>query len=206
MFPKLRKGQALRYTPFVRKKRRPIRGAAPILNTKKNANNDKSKTNHHHKPNVIANFRKPNIHLNLRDAINKDLELTYRIKTNSIKMYVERIWTWNKKTQRKIHETNFMASKTKIIIHDLREVGYLVLKETFDEIYIENLLIDNEFQNLGIGKTIMKEIIERATSEKKLIYLQVFKINIKAIKFYRNLGFEKTSEMENHVGMKKKWL
>lgn len=83
------------------------------------------------------------------------------------------------------------------------EVGYLVLKETLDEIYVENLLIENEYQNLGIGKSVMEKIIERANHEKKMIQLQVFKINIKAQKFYKNLGFEKNLETENHIEMKK---
>ncbi|MDO6518984.1 GNAT family N-acetyltransferase [Zobellia uliginosa] len=144
--------------------------------------------------------------MNLRNAKTSDLELTYRIKTNSIKPYVEKIWTWNDQFQKKIHETDFTVSDTKIIELNGKEVGYLVLKETLDEIYLENLLIENEFQNSGIGKAVMEKIIERANSEKKLIRLQVFKINIKAQKFYESLGFEKYSEMENHIGMKKNWL
>ena len=119
---------------------------------------------------------------------------------------MEKIWSWNDQFQKKIHKTNFTASDTKIIEQNGKEVGYIVLKETIDEIYIENLLIENEFQNLGIGKAIMEKIIERANSEEKLIRLQVFKINIKAQKFYQNLGFEKNSDTENHIGMKKNWL
>ena len=119
---------------------------------------------------------------------------------------MEKIWSWNDQFQKKIHKTNFTASDTKIIEQNGKEVGYIVLKETIDEIYIENLLIENEFQNLGIGKAIMEKIIERANSEEKLIRLQVFKINIKAQKFYQNLGFEKNSVTENHIGMKKNWL
>ena len=130
--------------------------------------------------------------MNLRDATNTDLEITYRIKSNSIKPYVEKIWSWDEQFQKKTHETNFTASDTKIIERNRKEV--------------ENLLIEKEFQNLGIGKAVMEKIIERANSEKKLIRLQVFKINIKAQKFYENLGFEKNSDTENHIGMKKNWL
>lgn len=144
--------------------------------------------------------------LNLRTAKTSDLELTFRIKSNSIKPYVEKIWTWDNQLQKKIHETNFIASDTKIIELKGKDVGYLVLKETLDEIYIENLLIETENQNLGIGKFVMETIIERANHEQKCIRLQVFKINIKAQKFYKKLGFEKISETENHFAMKKNWL
>ncbi len=49
----------------------------------------------------------------------------------------------------------------------------------------------------------MENIIERANTEKKIIRLQVFKINTKAQRFYRNLGFKRASEKENHIEMKK---
>ena len=139
--------------------------------------------------------------MNLRNVKTSDLELTYRIKSNSIKPYVEKIWSWNEPYQKEIHEMNFIASDTKIIELDRKEIGYLVLKETNDKIFIENLLIEKEFQNLGIGKEVMEKIVERANSEKKIIHLKVFKINNKAQKFYKNLGFEKTFEMEHHVRM-----
>lgn len=66
--------------------------------------------------------------MNLRNAKTSDLELTYRIKKNSIKPYVEKIWTWNDQLQKTIHEKNFTSSDTKIIELDGKDVGYLVLK------------------------------------------------------------------------------
>lgn len=144
--------------------------------------------------------------LNLRNAEKSDLELTFRIKINSLKPYIEKIWIWNDVHQHKMHEVNFIPSNTKIIEYDKQEIGYLVLKETKREIYIENLLIEKTFQNLGIGQKIMEKIIEQANLDKKQIQLQVFKINDKAQRFYRNLGFEKTFENENHIGMMKNWM
>lgn len=54
---------------------------------------------------------------------------------------------------------------------------------------------------MGIGKAVMHNIIAQADSQKKRILLQVFKINVKAQKFYRQLGFIKNFETENHIGM-----
>ncbi|MDD3722394.1 MAG: GNAT family N-acetyltransferase [Lutibacter sp.] len=144
---------------------------------------------------------------NLRNVKKSDFEKIFEIKKNSIRPLVEKIWGWDESYQRKIHEQNFIASDTKLIEYNKQKIGCIVIKETDSEIYIENLLIEKKFQNLGIGKEVMERIIERANSEKKLIRLQVLKINIKAQRFYRNLGFEKTSDVkENHIGMKKNWL
>lgn len=144
--------------------------------------------------------------LNLRRAKKSDYEKTYRIKYNSIKEYVEKIWDWDELQQREIHKKKFIASDTKLIEYKKQEIGYIILKETINEIFIENLLIEKEFQNLGIGKEIMERIIERSNSEKIIILLQVFKMNTKALKFYRSLGFEEIFKNENHIEMKKNWL
>jgi len=141
--------------------------------------------------------------LNLRNAKKSDFDKTFEIKKSSIRPYVEKIWGWSESYQREIHKQNFIVSDTNLIEYNKQKVGFIVMTETDNEIYIENLLIEKEFQNLGIGKEVMNRIIERANSEKKTIRLKVFSINIKAQKFYINLGFEITSQMENHIGMKK---
>jgi ribosomal protein S18 acetylase RimI-like enzyme len=119
---------------------------------------------------------------------------------------VDKIWGWNESYQREIHKDNFAAFDTQIIKYKEQEIGYIAIKETGKEIYIENLLIVEEFQNLGIGKEIMEKVIEKASSEKKLMRLQVFKINSNAQRFYQKLGFEDALEKEYHIEMRKSWL
>lgn len=142
----------------------------------------------------------------MRNAQNSDLEITYLIKSKSIKPYVNKIWGWSESYQREIHKDNFTALDTQIIKYKEQEIGYIAITETDKEIYIENLLIVEEFQNLGIGKEIMEKVIEKASSEKKLIRLQVFKINSNAQRFYQKLGFENALEKEYHIEMSKSWL
>ena len=144
--------------------------------------------------------------LNLRDTTQRDIELTYYLKINSIKPYVEEIWGWDEVFQKKTHDANFKVSNTKIIENYGQAVGYLVLKNTVDDIFIENILIENKYQNLGIGKAVMLHIIEIANCERKVIRLQVFKINIKAQNFYKQHGFEIISETEHHIKMRKNAL
>ncbi len=141
--------------------------------------------------------------ISLRNAENSDLEKIYRIKSKSIKPYIEEIWGWKEAYQREVHINNFVALDTQLIVYKRQEIGYIVMKETVKEIYIENLLIKEEFQNLGIGNEVMGQIFDRANSENKIIRLQVFKINTKAQRFYENLGFEKTSLKEHHIVLEK---
>lgn len=136
-------------------------------------------------------------------AKSSDVELTYQIKCNSIKPYVERLWPWDDTHQQKLHKKKFNALNTSLIEFQEKIIGYIVISETNSEIYIENFMIDNTFQNLGIGKSVMERIIQKSCSKKKIIRLQVFKINIGAQRFYENLGFERISEKEFNFEMKR---
>ncbi len=134
-------------------------------------------------------------------ARDSDLELTFEIKKQSILPYVLELWGWDEELQRQIHENTFIPSEISLIHYKDQTVGLTVIKETEDHIFVQNLLIVNEFQNLGIGQQLMDDLIAKSRSEQKPIRLQVFKINKKAQKFYRKLGFEAYSETENHIKM-----
>jgi len=141
--------------------------------------------------------------LKLRKAVESDLEITYLIKSNSLKLYIDKIWGWDESFQERFHKKYFSKESTDLIILDEKKIGYIIMKESDEEIYIENILIDNRFQNLGIGTNIMKSIINKANSQRKTIRLQIFKINVKAKRFYINLGFNEISEKEHHIVMEK---
>ncbi|MGC1204878.1 MAG: GNAT family N-acetyltransferase [Flavobacteriaceae bacterium] len=138
-----------------------------------------------------------------RPAKYSDLELTYQLKKDELKKYVEKIWGWDEKKQTKLHENNFDPKNTKIILLENNNVGYWTEKVSDSEIYIENLIIGEKFQNNGFGTKVMNWLIKEAENKKKSIALRVLKENKRAKKFYENLGFEKISESENHYEMKK---
>ncbi|MGV8814213.1 MAG: GNAT family N-acetyltransferase [Gelidibacter sp.] len=141
--------------------------------------------------------------VHLIQAKASDLEITYKIFCTSLKPYLEKLWDWDEVHQRKIHKKKFKPSKTNLIEFEEQIVGFMVLSEKEKEFYIENLLIDQTFQNLGIGTEVMQRMIQKSISEKKNIRLQVFKINTKAQKFYQDLEFKKTSENEFNFEMKR---
>tara|TARA_R110002020_G_scaffold424471_1_gene633730 strand:+ start:973 stop:1446 length:474 start_codon:yes stop_codon:yes gene_type:complete len=141
--------------------------------------------------------------LRLRPAKYEDWKLTFELKKDGLKSYVEKIWGWDEKIQKKMHKENFDPKKTKIIQLENNEIGYWTIRTSDSEIYLENLVLGKDFQNSGFGTKIMDSIIKKSEKEKKSIGLRVLKENKKAKKFYENLGFEKVSESENHYEMKK---
>ena len=82
-------------------------------------------------------------------------------------------------------------------------VGFYNWKDTNDNIFeIGNICVKTEYQNKGIGTTVLKEIIFEYKEQN--IKLQVFKTNERAVKLYKKMGFEKIEETEIHYIMKLK--
>ena len=100
--------------------------------------------------------------LTFRPAKYSDLELTYLLKKDGLKNYVEKIWGWEEENQKELHEKTFDPKNTEIIQFDNNEIGYLTKRVSDSEIYIENLILGEKFQNNGLGTKIVSSIIQKA--------------------------------------------
>lgn len=125
------------------------------------------------------------------------------MKKSGLKKYVEKIWGWDEEKQINIHKEYFKPKSITIISYNGQEIGYLVKNVSENELYIENLILKSEFQNLGFGTQIIQLIIEECEITKRAIRLKVFKINQRAIKFYAKMGFNKISETQFHFVFEK---
>jgi ribosomal protein S18 acetylase RimI-like enzyme len=122
-----------------------------------------------------------------RQATLSDFELTFHIKSGSIKPYVEAIWGWDEQVQLSFHTREFDPKTTQIILDDNRVIGLLSTTENADSIYVKSILIHHSAQKNGIGTAIMTDIIQRAQVAGKRVKLQVYKVNQRAKKFYERL-------------------
>lgn len=137
-----------------------------------------------------------------RQAYDEDFDLTFRIKTNSTREHVEKIWGWDDITQLDYHKKHFNPNKIKIIIDDTQEVGYISTSITGNILFIENILIDSVFQGRNIGTKVLLDTIKTASEQGKNIELQVFKINTRAKQFYERLYFQTFGQTELHYKMR----
>jgi len=140
--------------------------------------------------------------ISYRQAEENDFDLTLKIKSRSIRQYIEQIWGWDDHAQLAYHKKQFNPKHLKIILYHNTEVGLIDMEETIDTFFLANILVDQDFQGQGIGKSVMKDIIEQATQQNKKIELQVFKINTRAKKLYEKLGFNITGETDLHYKMR----
>ena len=136
-----------------------------------------------------------------RQATLSDFELTFHIKSGSIKPYVEAIWGWDEQVQLSFHTREFDPKTTQIILDDNRVIGLLSTTENADSIYVKSILVHHSAQKNGVGTAIMTDIIQRAQVAGKRVELQVYKVNQRAKKFYERLGFGVTGQTDLHYQM-----
>ncbi|MBS1639194.1 MAG: GNAT family N-acetyltransferase [Bacteroidetes bacterium] len=142
----------------------------------------------------------------LRNATINDSAFFYDVKKTVLKKYIEEIWGWNETFQIKFHEENFHVNETKIIELNHQPIGTVEVKEDDERIFLCSLYILPLYQNKKIGSTICKIYMHKAEKEKKIICLEVLKLNVNAQRLYLNLGFTQTEKNETKYFMFKNFL
>ena len=85
-----------------------------------------------------------------------------------------------------------------IIVDDII-VGCILLTNKDDGKLLDEIYLDKEFRNKGIGTSIIKDIIN---NNDDIVYLWVYKENEKAISLYKKLGFNVIDETESRYYMR----
>jgi len=77
-------------------------------------------------------------------------------------------------------------------------IGCVLLTDENDGILLDEIYLEKEYRNNGIGSDIIKNII----NSNNIIYLWVHKLNHKAISLYKKLGFLIIKETDTRYYMK----
>lgn len=150
---------------------------------------------------VIPHF-KFIMHISLRQAKKEDYEFLWNLHKATMKSYVEETWGWNEQFQKEYFNNQFETKNIQLIVVDDSKIGAIEIQDTEKELFIATFKIAPDFQNKGIGSTILNRIINTSDSKQKPVKLQVLKVN-PAKRFYKRLGFETVDETETHFVMEK---
>ena len=134
----------------------------------------------------------------LRQATAGDCERLYRIQSQSMKPYVEQIWGWNESFQEERFRQGFDPDKTRIVLSNEREIGFLRVTEKKEVVFIEQIYITPEYQGRGIGTALVREVFSRNLP----VELSVLKLNTDARRLYERLGFRVNDENATHCHMR----
>jgi GNAT superfamily N-acetyltransferase len=138
-----------------------------------------------------------------RKVTENDKEFLWNLKVAAMRPCVELVYGWNDDAQFSYFLKNFRPKTMRIIRYDGQDVGMVELLERPEELFIARFEVLPEFQNRGIGTTIIQWAIDQAVATQKALRLQVFKIN-PARRLYERMGFVETGEKETHIQME--WL
>lgn len=86
----------------------------------------------------------------------------------------------------------------KIIKADNKIIGCLLVEKHLDGVILDEIFIEEEYRNKGIGTQIISDVL----SNNSIVYLWVYKSNIKAIKLYEKISFNIMENTETRYFMK----
>lgn len=93
-------------------------------------------------------------------------------------------------------------SISQVVLVDGMEAGYLKTELRTDCLYVGDIALKAGFQSLGIGSSLMKKQIMRASIAGLPVKLRVLKGN-RAIDFYKQLGFSVDEELDVALMMRR---
>jgi GNAT superfamily N-acetyltransferase len=107
---------------------------------------------------------------------------------------------WSDSMQDTYFSDVWFAAAHDIVLCDSIPCGYTGIDDLAAEIYVRELVIDPDFQSLGIGTRLVKDIQNQATARGVPVRLQTHIVN-RAQYLYARLGFRETSRTETHILM-----
>lgn len=135
-------------------------------------------------------------------ASKKDIPLLVKYKLATIFEYTKDIDEEEKK--KIINYVNQsipdFLTNYKLIVNANNIIGCILISAYRDGILLDELYVEAEYRNLGIGSHIISDL----TSTYDIIYLWVYKLNKKAIRLYKSFDFKINDTTETRFLMKYK--
>ena len=96
---------------------------------------------------------------------------------------------WQFDTQRREYSARFPNADYHVILVDERPAGRIWVGSDEEQIRLLDIALLPEFQNRGVGTTLLRRLMDQAAREGKALRHMVFVLNNDAHRFYERLGF-----------------
>ena len=135
-------------------------------------------------------------------ASKKDIPRLIQYKKDIIYMYIKCLSEEEEEKENineyVINSVNEIFKDYYNIIIDDKIIGSVCIRDLENAKLLDEIYLEKEFRNKGIGTDIIRKIIEN----NKNIYLWVYKENSKAVLLYKRLGFIIVDETDSRYYMK----
>ncbi len=137
-----------------------------------------------------------------RPARDTDAEWLFTLRRATMRDYVEQMFgPWDDDTQRRRFQQAGELNNIRIIVVGRREVGLLHVERERFAVFLANIHILPEYQNRGLGTTVIRSVQAGGQAAELPVRLQVLKVNRKARRLYERLGFVLRGETDTHFRM-----
>ncbi len=137
---------------------------------------------------------------NLLNATNNDIDYIKKSKLYNILKYADDLQKDEIMRINSYVDEHIPVEITdyKIIMCSNDRVGCLLVTKKDDGVILDEIYLEEEYRNKGIGTDIIKNILKI----NPIVYLWVYKKNIKAISLYKKMKFKIINKTENRYYMK----
>ncbi len=136
-----------------------------------------------------------------RQASESDRELLYDLLKRALGPHIEATYgPWDEGWQRQNFSETTDPAAHEIVELNGEPIGCLLVTKHADYIELDRVFVLPEHQNCGIGAGLVREVLDAAVRDGKVVRLQVFRMN-PAVRLYERLGFVRVGETETHVIM-----
>ena len=139
--------------------------------------------------------------LNIRRGDRSDEEWLYQLFKKTMQNYIDAAWGWEELLQKEGFSTSLPARDFTVLELHGRAIACMHLSDKPDHCYLDMILVEPDYQRLGIGSKLIGLAQNRAEELCKPIVLRVLKTN-PAVNFHKALGFVTTTEDEHSFEMK----
>lgn len=117
------------------------------------------------------------------------------LRARAMQPSLEMLGRFDKQRVRQRLLSTFQPDDTRKILYQNKLVGFYVLLNKADHLYLDHCYIDPEFQGIGLGSMVITEIKKLAQQNRQPIRLGALKGSDSNL-FYRRHGFYQTHESE----------
>jgi len=114
-----------------------------------------------------------------------------------MRTYVEKTWGWDEAWQLQNFQERFDPAAREIIEFDGASIGYITVERREEGIFLSSIEIAPDYENRGIGTTLIQSLLDEGRSRGVAVELYVLKVN-PARGLYERLGFAIIRETETH--------
>lgn len=137
----------------------------------------------------------------LRPATEEDYEFLYHLHAAAIRPSVEAMWGWDEAFQRDYFHSRWDPAGRQVIVVEGQDVGALILDRREGALYIGLIEIHPDYQNRGLGTTVIRDILALGRTLGLPVKLHVLKTNPDARRLYERLGFRVVEVLEDRFAM-----